>query len=156
MYQYLGRRAGDLAKPSQVTADSPSSWLAHVQAVDVSAAALEQLQAELGHPQHLLTFTCDICDDTAQADAFRAHVDRWGGLDAVLLIAGIGESGMPPPSPPPPCPRVPWPACVRPYYARTAVVQGTWSARTASMRGSARWTSTCAQHLSERTLQRGP
>jgi NAD(P)-dependent dehydrogenase (short-subunit alcohol dehydrogenase family) len=64
-----------------------------VQALDVSAAALQCLVEELNMPQRLLTIACDVCDDASQAAAFERHIYRWGGVDVAILNAGIGESG---------------------------------------------------------------
>eukprot|EP00887_Chlorella_sp_A99_P002267 scaffold10.g2267.t1 len=56
-----------------------------------AAAVAAAIQAAGGAA--LAVAPCDLTDRAAQAAAFRAHMERWGRLDAAVLNAGIGESG---------------------------------------------------------------
>lgn len=66
---------------------------ANVTALDLADEGIESLRAEVDRPAQLLCVSCDVSRDDQQADAFRQHVERWGGLDIAIINAGIGESG---------------------------------------------------------------
>ena len=67
---------------------------AHVMAVDRDLNALEQLQHAVGHDR-LATFACDVSDAEAVDTYTRETVERFGGLDIVVLNAGITGPNIP-------------------------------------------------------------
>uniref|UniRef100_A0A7R9V375 Enoyl reductase (ER) domain-containing protein n=1 Tax=Chlamydomonas euryale TaxID=1486919 RepID=A0A7R9V375_9CHLO len=66
--------------------------------LDLHAPGLEEVAAELrrkhGDGVAVRTARLDVTDATAQAAAFAAHVDAFGGLDVACLNAGIAEQGV--------------------------------------------------------------
>ena len=51
---------------------------------------LEELRAELGRPEAVLTVQCDVADWEAQEAMVDAALDRFGRIDAVVANAGFG------------------------------------------------------------------
>ena len=60
--------------------------------VDVDAAPLKELAAELGEDR-ALAVVCDVCDLEAMERAAAAGAERFGGIDAVLANAGVASYG---------------------------------------------------------------
>ncbi len=60
--------------------------------IDLDAAPLEELVAELGEDR-TLGVACDVCDLEAMESAAATGVDRFGGIDRVLANAGVASYG---------------------------------------------------------------
>jgi NAD(P)-dependent dehydrogenase (short-subunit alcohol dehydrogenase family) len=55
-----------------------------------SEAALKDLASQL--PTEALPVACDVSDETAVADGFKAVADRFGGIDSVIANVGISPA----------------------------------------------------------------
>ena len=60
--------------------------------VDVDAAPLEEITAEIGEDR-VLSLACDVCDLEAMESAAAAGIERFGGIDLVLANAGVASYG---------------------------------------------------------------
>jgi len=65
----------------------------HVAATDLPGLALEALTTELGgrYPLHVLGIAMDVTSPASVAAAFGTVVRAWGGIDAVVVNAGIAH-----------------------------------------------------------------
>jgi NAD(P)-dependent dehydrogenase (short-subunit alcohol dehydrogenase family) len=61
--------------------------------VDRDMPGLQDTLQWAEHPDRLHAISCDVTDTADLAAAFRTVLDRFGRLDIVTNIAGIGESG---------------------------------------------------------------
>ncbi len=65
----------------------------HVVVTDLAGAALESLAADLdrAHPGRAIGVSMDVTDPSSVADGFRFVARTWGGVDLVIVNAGIAH-----------------------------------------------------------------
>jgi NAD(P)-dependent dehydrogenase (short-subunit alcohol dehydrogenase family) len=77
----------------RATAQALADHGATVAIVDRDTGGLQETLQRAEHPGRLHAIGCDVTDTADLAAAFRTLLDRFGRLDIVTNIAGIGESG---------------------------------------------------------------
>jgi SDR family mycofactocin-dependent oxidoreductase len=58
-------------------------------------AELQAVAARAGDPDRIVPVKADACDASAMSDAVRLTEERFGGLDAIVAVAGVIAGGVP-------------------------------------------------------------